>query len=358
MERPYVIGEASRHRRSTSAWATIRTLKRSHWPAKVVTVHAQARCRTMNIPILGKTVRLPNLSAATIPVCPVLTLDKRCVYLSAASRNRKGGLHLLVGSKHGSTLDFCHTPFGSCFVDRRIDQVRRRTITWAFRTPSFSRAFWQPLLAERLQDGLFVGMVFIARDQSWRLVLQAFRRVFYQQFRVFFRSFAVDHFQHEFVFGIQGSVIPVIAASGINRIVFVAILLFFPNEVPLFVELHLVCVGGKIQQVCRVVARRVAQQAGYNGSPFADALSSNGLFYASHFLPRRVPEWKLLSLLATANRKKPFLGVRKRIFCKRDNTTIASCWARIGLERGYFLHRKRRVFGTLYSGNKSFSSHP
>ena len=358
MECPDVIGEASRHRGGTWAWTTIRAAKRSHRPAKVVTVHAETCCRTMNVPILGKAIRLPNLPAATVPVRPVLTLDKRRVHLVAAWRRRKGCFHLLVGSKHGSTLDFCHTPFGSCFVDRRIDQVRRRTITWAFRTPSFSRAFWQPLLAERLQDGLFVGMVFIARDQSWRLVLQAFRCIFHQQFRVFFRSFAVDHFEHEFVFGVQGSVIPVVAAAGISRIGFVAIFLLLQNEVPFFVELYLGCVGGKFRRVRRGVLRHVSRRVGCNGSPFLGVLSPGGLFFASQFLPRHDRGWKPLCLLAAANRKRPFLGARKRIFCKRGNTTVASCWARIGIERGYFLHPELHVWDIFYSDNKSFSSRP
>jgi hypothetical protein len=42
----------------------------------------------------------------------------------------------------------------------------------------------------------------------------------YQQFRVLFRSFAVDDFQHEFVFGIQRNVIPVVATPRVSRIVF------------------------------------------------------------------------------------------------------------------------------------------
>jgi len=123
-------------------------------------------------------------------------------------------------------------------------------------------------LAKRFEDRLFIHSPFVARDQSRSLVFQAFRRVLHQQVRVLFRSFAVDDFQHKFMLGVNGNMIPVVAASGVSPqkglLVFVAMLFLLVNEVPLLVELNLVGVGGKNQPTRCEVLRRVRLRVAYS----------------------------------------------------------------------------------------------
>jgi len=117
---------------------------------------------------------------------------------------------------------------------------------------------------ERLKNRLFVGRILITRDQSRRLVIQASRRILYQLLRVLDRPLTIDDIQHEFVFGIQRDMIPVVAATSISRIVFVAILFLFSYKVPFLVELNLFRLWGKKRRVRRVTVRHVDRQAGYD----------------------------------------------------------------------------------------------
>ena len=66
--------------------------------------------------------------------------------------------------------------------------------------------------------------------------------------------------------------IPVVAATSVSRIIFVAIFFLFFDEVPLFVELNLLGLRGKKPRVRRVTVRHVRPQAGCAGSPFDDEL--------------------------------------------------------------------------------------
>jgi len=122
--------------------------------------------------------------------------------------------------------------------------------------------FRPALDTERLKNRLFVGRILITRDQSRRLVIQASRRILYQLLRVLDRPLAIDDIQHEFVFGIQRDMIPVVAATSISRIVFVAIPFFLQS--PIFVELNLFRLWGKKRRVRRVTVRHVDRQAGYD----------------------------------------------------------------------------------------------
>ena len=141
---------------------------------------------------------------------------------------------------------------------------------------------------KRLKNGLFVRLVFITRDQSRRLVFQAFRCQTQQQLGVPFRPFAIDHLQHKFVFGIHCDTIPVVAATSVRRMTFIAVFFLLVHEVPLFVELNLFGLWGKKPRVRRGVARRVRLPILYNGRRYWDQPSLNGWSFAYHCLRRRV----------------------------------------------------------------------
>jgi len=312
----------------------------------------------MNVPILRKTIRLPNLATATVAVRSVVTLNKRRVHLAAARRHRQRRLNLSVRAEYRSIIDVRHSPLRSRFMNRRIDQILFRTITRSLRSPSFAGALGRSLFAERLQYRFFVRFVFIARYQSRNLEIQAFRRFLYQQFRVLFRPFAVDDFQHEFMFGVQGDVIPVVAATGVSRIAFVAVFLFFPHKVPLFVELNLFGVRGKNRPTHRAVVRRVLQRVLCNGLRYQDRPSGVVPFFAFPLLRRRVRGWRWRFLSAGGNRTRRFRDVRKSVVYKSSSTTIGCCLVRRRLERGCFFRPAHRIGDIFYFDSKTYRDRP
>ena len=283
----------------------------------------------MNIPILRKTVTLANLAAATVAVRAVLTLDERRVDASTALRRLQCFGNLLFRAEHNPIVDVRDSSVFACLVNRRINQIFCRHVKCTTRSSRQSRRRWNVPLTERFQNRLFIRFVFVTGNQSWSLVFQAFRRVAYQQLRVLFRAFAVDDFQHEFVFGVNANVIPIVAAAHISGIVFVAMLFLFLDEVPLLVELNLLRVRGKNRPTRRGVLRRVHRQVACNGLRCRDQRSANALSSAFQSLRQRVREWKQRYLWVNAHRKKPYRDARKSVLYKSNNTTtVLSCSGR------------------------------
>jgi len=307
----------------------------------------------MNIPILRKTIRLSHLAAATIAIRAVVTFDERSVDLPTATRLFQHLGHLFFRAEYNSITDVCDASVHTSFVNRRIDQILARLVSRSLRTATFAGSLGSSFDSKGFQNRLLVRLVFVARDQPRSLVFQAFRRVLHQQVRVLFRPFAVDDFQHKFMLGVQRNMIPVVTASGIIRIFFVAMLLLLVNEVPLLVELNLVGVGGKNQPTRREGLRRVLQPISCNDLLYRDRLLTNVLSFAHRHLQRRVREWRRRLPPAAANRTKPFRVVRKNVVCKSGSTTIACCSGRKHLERGYFPRHEHRVWDTFYSDNKT-----
>jgi len=172
--------------------------------------------------------------------------------------------HLFVCAEDRSIVDLRNPALHSRLVDRRIDQSLRRTKSRPRRSSPFASARTDTLLAKGFQNRLPVRLVLIAGDQSRSLVVQAFGRLLNQQLRVVFRPLAVDHFQHEFMFGIQRDMIPIVAATSVSRILRVALFLLFSHEVPLLVELDFVGVWGKKRPVRREVFPRACRQVWCN----------------------------------------------------------------------------------------------
>ena len=142
----------------------------------------------MNVPVLRKTIRLPNLARATVSVRSVVPLDKRRVDLPTARRGRQCRLDLLVRAKHCSIVDFRYSAFLTGLTDRCIDQFLRRHEKNSSRTARQARRLRDVSLAEHLQNRLFIRFIFITRYQPRRIAIQALRRFLHQQFCSFFRS--------------------------------------------------------------------------------------------------------------------------------------------------------------------------
>ena len=313
----------------------------------------------MNVPVLRKTIRLANLPAATVAVRAVLAFDKGRVHFTATLRLSKGGLDLFVRAKYRSIINFRYTSLHSRLVDRCINQLPFRTITRSSGPPTSSCAFGDSFFAECFKNRLDIRSPFIARYQPWSLEIQTPGRVLNECFRFVFRSFAVDDFQHEFVLGIKGDVIPVVTASRVSRIVFVTVFLFLFDEVPLLVELNLLRQGGKIRPIRREAFRRDLRRSGRivrrSDNPFRSAF----LFCEVRFLRQDARRWKRLALWAVSNRKAGFLVVRKISFCTPGSTAVEyRCFFRTNPSREYYLRREDHVSDSFYSHNKSFSNRP
>lgn len=213
----------------------------------------------MNIPILRKTITLPNLPAAAVAVGAVMPLDERGVDCLAArrlfrrrrARSTESLGDLFLRAEHRTIVDFRDATVFPRLVDRRINEVLRRNVKRSPRTARQTGRRRNVMFAERLQDRSFIRFPLVAGDQPGSLEIQAFGRVLDKCFRIVFRPLAVDDFQYEFVFGIQRDVIPIVAATSVRRIISVAIFLFLFDEVPLLVELNLFRLGGKAPRVRR-----------------------------------------------------------------------------------------------------------
>ena len=147
----------------------------------------------MYVPILRKAIGLPNLSTTTISVRTILTLDKRCVHFPTTRRDLQCLCNLLLRTKHRPIVNLLHSTLHTSFMYRRIDQILRWTILRLPRSPTTEHPFRRAFETKRLKNRLFVGRILICRYQSWRLVIQASRRIVHQLFRVLDRPFAVDH---------------------------------------------------------------------------------------------------------------------------------------------------------------------
>ena len=312
----------------------------------------------MNVPILRKTIRLANLTTASIPVRSIVPFDERRVHLSTTRRCRQSRLNLCIRSKYRPIINFRYTSLHSRLVNRRINQFSFRTITGSTWSPLPSRALGNSLFAERFKNRLAIRSPFVARYQSRRLEIQTFRRFSYQQFRVLFRSLSVDDFQDEFVFGIQRNMIPIVTTARVSRIVFVAVLLLFSDKVPLFVELNLLGVRGKKPRVRREVVRRVPRRVLCNGLRYRDRLLVNVRFSAFHCPRRHVRGWRRWFLPAVVSRKRPFHAVRKSVVCKSGSTTAGYRSVHKYRGRGYFFHPEHRVWGSFYSDSKTCRDRP
>ncbi len=318
----------------------------------------------MNVPVLRKTIRLSHLPAATIPVRAVVPFDERRVDFVTAFRRFQRFGDLLFRAEHPSTIYFRHATLFPRLVDRRIDQSFFRTINSPLRSSGPSRAFRRPSFAERLQNRLFVRLVLVARNQTRTPEIQSPSRFPYQQFRILLRPLAVDDLQDEFVFGVQGDMVPVVAASGVSRIVFVAIFLFLFHEVPVrqetqFVELDFLRPGGKLPRAHHEALRHVLRQVACSGSRFANVSFPIGLSSSCRSPRRRVRGGRRLFPSAIVSRRKPSHDVRRIFLCSRCNTATAFSFPdHTTLECGYFLLHDNRISRSFYSGNKSFSNRP
>ena len=312
----------------------------------------------MNVPVLRKTIRLAYLAATPIPVRTVLAFDKRRVHLATAFRFLQSRPDLLVRSEDRPVIDFRHSTVLTRLVDRRIHQIIRCNTNRSTRTTRQTGRRRNVPLAERFQNHRRIRLPLVTRNQSRRLEIQASGGILHQCPRIVFRSFSINHFEDEFVLGIQGDMIPVVATTGVRRIIFVAIFLFLLNKVPLFVELDFLRLGGKARRVRHGGFRRVLRRALCNDLPYQDRLSISVRFSASRSPRRRVPEWIRRFPRAVARRTGPFPVVRRIFSCKPGNTAVVCCSVRIGHGRGCFRRPEHRVWDSFYSDNKSFSNRP
>ncbi len=77
----------------------------------------------MDVPILGKTIRLADFPSVAVAIGPVLTFHKRRVDLVAAAGLLQRGLHAVRLAEHDAKIDFPHASLHASFVNRGILQA-------------------------------------------------------------------------------------------------------------------------------------------------------------------------------------------------------------------------------------------
>src|SRR5436305_2101979 len=121
LQRPDVIGEARRHRRSPVLPPAIFAPlpQRAHRPAEVVSIHRVVSHRLVDSPVLAEPIRPSRLPRVAAPVRGVLPLDERGIDRPAARRVLEDPFHLREAARH-------HPAPGSPLADRRVQEARDR----------------------------------------------------------------------------------------------------------------------------------------------------------------------------------------------------------------------------------------
>ena len=161
------------HRRTAWTCPSVRTAERSNRPTKIVTVITQTRRRPMNVPVLRKTIRLPNLARATVPVRTIVPFDKRRVHFSTTQRGFQSRQDLFVRAEHRPVIDFRDSPVFASFVNSCINQIFRGNKKGGSRTTRQTRRFRDMPFTKRLQNRIPVRFIFITRYQKRNLEIQA-----------------------------------------------------------------------------------------------------------------------------------------------------------------------------------------
>ena len=164
---------------------------------------------------------------------------------------------------------------------------------------------------------------------------------------------------HQAMLGIDGHVVPIVAASSVGRIRRIATFFLFVDERPLFVELNLACLGGKRPRVRREVALRGRRPSGYIASPCLYALPSNDWFCERRSLLQHAQAQPRFSPRAGLRRTRACLSAPKTSPCRFDSGACAvACSARSDCRPTGFHLRVPHSRGTPNSGNKTATDHP
>jgi len=230
-------------------------------PAEVVAIGNEIGRRLMEVPVLGKSVRPPDLARILMPVRAIVPLDKGDVDVAAARRTTQGLLQILPAPINDSRADAHHPAPAAVFVDRRVQQSGRRT------TARFGSAADPMLAAARiglsvdLQDRFTVRLVLIAGDQTHPPASRATVEVPHETMHILAGPLARHQGDDQLVLGIQGHMVPVVPAPLIRRVVGITLFFLFAHEGPLFVELDLLRLRGKRRPDRRAIGEHARRPA-------------------------------------------------------------------------------------------------
>ena len=210
----------------------------------------------MDLPVLGKAVALAGLAAVAVVIRAVVPLHVHRVHpltYRRGGQRRRDGKHR---PEDDAGFDLDHAVVLARLVNHRILQALRGLLVRLGVPADLAPAPGSDRLAVGLQDGRLVARVLIRGHQIHQPAAGPFFEIVYQELGVPLGTFARDHTDNQAMFGVEGHMVPVVAAQVICRLVRVAALLLLGDEGPLLVELDFTGLGGKKPRDRRGVARR------------------------------------------------------------------------------------------------------
>src|SRR3989475_5234674 len=214
-------------------------------PAEVITVQGEIGHRLMHVPVLREAVTLTHLTGVAVAVGAVLPFDKRGIDGLTHPRLCQGGQHCDRRAEDHPEVNLHDSALLPSLVHGGVLQLRGGYLVRGLGTPGLARAGRHDLGAIGVEDGGFIGGIFVTGEEIQRPASRALLEGLHPLLDVLCRPLTRHHADHPAVLGLQGHVRPMLPLLGIGGVLRIAGLFFLAHAGPFFVELHLACLGGK-----------------------------------------------------------------------------------------------------------------
>jgi len=307
----------------------------------------------MNIPVLGETVALTNLSCIAIAVRPIVPFYESSINRIAYCRGFYRSLNFSFAAKDCSQINFHDPAFLAYLVNRGIFQTLRWNTSRTFGAARFACMRWCHFLAVSLQNRLFIRFILVRGNQIHRTTTGSFLKIHDKLANVFFSAFTGYNADYQAMFGVISHVIPIVSLLTVSRFCAITMFFFLAHKGPFLIKLHLIGSRGKTLPTHHEAPLRVRRRQGYNVLPCLDALLQDGWSYGHHSLRTDALTNRSFSSQIVAVQTAVCLFVQKIAFCMFGSTAVGY---------GYSCHTSRilsdylrRVFhnpGIFYSDNR------
>jgi len=307
----------------------------------------------MNIPVLGETVALTNLSGIAIAVRPIVPLYESSVNRIAYCRGFYRSLNFSFAAKDCSQINFHDPAFLAYLVNRGIFQTLRWNTSRTFGAARFACMRWCHFLAVSLQNRPFIRFILVRGNQIHRTTTGSVLKIQDKLGNVFFSAFTGYNADYQAMFGVISHVIPIVSLLTVSRFCAITMFFFLAHKGPFLIKLYLIGSRGKTLPTHHEAPLRVRRRQGYNVLPCLDALLQDGWSYGHHSLRTDALTNRSFSSQIVAVQTAVYLFVQKIAFCMFGSTAVGY---------GYSYHTGRilsdylrRVFhnpGIFYSDNR------
>jgi hypothetical protein len=200
----------------------------------------------MHLPVFAEPVSLPRLSRIATAIGRVVALDERGVHAVAHRGLAQYLLQPLRRAEDQPLFNGNHVIVLAVLVHRRVGHVVSHPALGENSRPARLTFPWGGhRFAERLLDCRRVRRVLVAGHQLRRLATELLTHLVHDCIAVLPRSRPGNHRQDELVLGVEGDMVPIVAAVVVIGVRGIAVLLLLSDEGPFLVELDFACIGGK-----------------------------------------------------------------------------------------------------------------